>query len=85
MAADHTDLESYVRAGTYIGWTNGDMRTLELKDQLGPLLEAMHAYATAGRVGPLPHGAPAQACALPLASDDATSPGLARTTRSVAH
>lgn len=49
MAADHADLESYVKAGTYIGWTNGDMRTHELKDQLGPLLEAMHAYATAGR------------------------------------
>lgn len=49
LAEEHPDFEAFAKAGTYIGWTSGDMRTHELKDRLDPLLEAMHAWATGGR------------------------------------
>lgn len=45
LAAEHDDYDAFVKAGTYIGWTNGDMRTHELKEQLGELLKAVYGYA----------------------------------------
>ncbi len=49
LAGHHADREAYVKAGTYIGWTNGDIRTHELLEELVPLLQAVHAYALGGR------------------------------------
>jgi hypothetical protein len=49
LAREHTDLEGFAKAGLYIGWTQGDFRTHELKVPLEALLAAVHAYETAGR------------------------------------
>lgn len=42
----------YMKNGLYIGWTRGDMRTWELKEQLEPLMKAIfetvHAPETEG-------------------------------------
>lgn len=48
LAHQNGDREAFIKAGMYIGWTSGDMRTHELKEELEPLLDAMHSYATAG-------------------------------------
>ena len=51
LAREHADLESFAKAGLYIGWTQGDFRTHELKAPLEALLAAFHAYETGGRSG----------------------------------
>lgn len=43
MARAAESLEALQHDGLYIGWTPGDLRTGELKEQLLPLIEAMHA------------------------------------------
>lgn len=42
LADEHGDRDEFRKAGAYIGWTSGDMRTHELMDQLNPLLDAMY-------------------------------------------
>ena len=49
MAREHPDPESFAKAGLYIGWTQGDFRTHEIKAPLEALLAAFHAYETGGR------------------------------------
>jgi hypothetical protein len=44
LADKHGDRDEFRKAGAYIGWTNGDMRTHELMDQLTPLLDAMYDW-----------------------------------------
>lgn len=41
LALQHENLEEFIQAGLYIGWTRDDMRTHELKDELNSLLEAV--------------------------------------------
>ncbi len=49
LAREHADLESFAKAGLYIGWTQGDFRTHELKEPIEALLAALYAYETGGR------------------------------------
>ena len=49
MAREHADLESFAKAGLYIGWTQGDFRTHEIKAPIEALLAAFHAYETGGQ------------------------------------
>ena len=49
LAREHADLEGFAKEGLYIGWTQGDFRTHELKAPLEALLAAFHAYETGGR------------------------------------
>jgi hypothetical protein len=42
MAATH-DREAFLKAGMRVGWTQGDARTHELREELEPFLEAVHA------------------------------------------
>ena len=49
IAREHADLEGFVKAGLYIGWTQGDFRTHELKAPIEALLAAFHAYESGGR------------------------------------
>lgn len=44
LADEHDDRDEFRKAGAYIGWTNGDMRTHELMCQLTPLLDAMYDW-----------------------------------------
>ena len=48
LADEHDDREGFRKAGAYIGWTNGDMRTHELMEQLNPLLDAMWDWQRGG-------------------------------------
>ena len=49
LAREHPDLEGFAKAGLYIGWTQGDFRTHEIKAPIEALLAAFHAYETGGR------------------------------------
>lgn len=49
LADTYADREEYRRAGAYIGWTNGDMRTHELMPQLRPLLDAVYDWQRGGK------------------------------------
>ncbi len=49
MARKHETLEAFAKAGLYIGWTQGDFRTDELKAPIEALLAAIRAYETDGR------------------------------------
>jgi hypothetical protein len=51
LADEHDDRDAFRKAGAYIGWTSGDMRTHELMNQLNPLLDAMFDYRR-GEQGP---------------------------------
>ena len=51
LTDEHDDRDGFRKAGAYIGWTNGDMRTHELMDRLTPLLDAMYDWR---RSGPTP-------------------------------
>lgn len=42
-AKDATDEASYLKDALYIGWTQGDLRTVELKETLEPLMQAIYA------------------------------------------
>ncbi len=44
LADEHDDRDEFRKAGAYIGWTSGDMRTHELTGQLTPLLDAMYDW-----------------------------------------
>lgn len=44
LADEHDGRDEFRRAGAYIGWTSGDMRTHELMGQLPPLLDAMYDW-----------------------------------------
>ncbi len=44
MARQLDDKESFLKEGLYIGWTQNDMRTHELKDEIVPLLESLWCY-----------------------------------------
>ncbi len=48
MALEHDDLESFCKAGLYIGWTRDDFRTHDLKDQLDVLLGSIYARQREG-------------------------------------
>ena len=48
LADEHDDRDGFRKAGAYIGWTNGDMRTHELMEQLNPLLDAMWDWQRGG-------------------------------------
>lgn len=49
MADEHDDRDDFRKAGAYIGWTNGDMRTHELMDRLNPLLDTMYDWWRGGQ------------------------------------
>jgi len=49
LADEHDDRAEYHKAGAYIGWTNGDMRTHELMGRLTPLLDAMYDWQRGGQ------------------------------------
>ena len=49
MAREHETLEAFAKAGLYIGWTQGDFRTHELKPSIEALLAALFAYEAGGR------------------------------------
>jgi len=49
LAGAAADLAAYKRASLRIGWTQGDLRTHELRAPLEPLLEAVYAYETGTR------------------------------------
>lgn len=38
------DLAAFIKDGMYIGWTQNDMKTHEMRETLTALLEAYHAY-----------------------------------------
>ncbi len=44
MARERRDIETLRHDALYLGWTPGDLRTGELKEQLLPLIHAMHAH-----------------------------------------
>jgi hypothetical protein len=46
MAREHANLEGFAKAGLYIGWTEGDFRTHELKELIEALLAALYVYET---------------------------------------
>jgi len=46
LAHSAPDLAHFRKAGMRVGWTQGDLRTLELRAPLEALLEAIHAYET---------------------------------------
>jgi hypothetical protein len=48
LARAHADLAGFAKEGLYIGWTQGDFRTHELKAPLEALLAAFHAHETGG-------------------------------------
>jgi len=50
MADEHDDRDGFRKAGAYIGWTSGDMRTHELMEQLNPLLDAMWDWRRSDRM-----------------------------------
>ncbi len=45
MARTQETYEQFEKAGLYLGWTQGDMRTFELTADLRPFLKAIHAAA----------------------------------------
>ena len=49
LAETHADRAVFLKHALYIGWTQDDFRTHELKGTLEPLLDAFHAYVRAGR------------------------------------
>jgi hypothetical protein len=49
LADTYADREAYRKAGTYIGWTNGDMRTHELVELLTPVLDAVYDLRRGGQ------------------------------------
>ena len=49
LAREHADPEGFAKAGLYIGWTQGDFRTHEIKEPLEVLLAAFHTYETGGQ------------------------------------
>ena len=49
LAREHETFETFAKAGLYIGWTQGDFRTHELKAPIEALLAAFYAYETGGR------------------------------------
>lgn len=44
LADEHDDRDEFHKAGAYIGWTSGDVRTHELMGQLTPLLDALYDW-----------------------------------------
>lgn len=48
LARTHESVEEFTKHGLMIGWTQGDLRTLELKQTLIPVLEAVHALERQG-------------------------------------
>lgn len=44
-AEEFADLGELQKEALYLGWTPGDLRTGELKEQLVPLIAAMHRFA----------------------------------------
>ncbi|MCA8887700.1 MAG: hypothetical protein KDA46_02650 [Parvularculaceae bacterium] len=43
LAANAADLNAFRKEGLYIGWTQGDMRTHDLRDSIEALLDAFYA------------------------------------------
>ncbi|MEZ5895716.1 MAG: hypothetical protein R3C40_04475 [Parvularculaceae bacterium] len=43
LAANATDVNVFRKDGLYIGWTQGDMRTHDLRDSIETLLDAFYA------------------------------------------
>lgn len=48
MARAGMTREQFLKDGHYIGWTQGDMTTHRLKDELDALLEALFDYSASG-------------------------------------
>jgi len=46
LARSAPDLATFKKAGMRVGWTQGDLRTHELRAPLEALLEAVYAYET---------------------------------------
>lgn len=44
LAASAGSLDAYMKDGMFIGWTRGDLRTGELKEELEPLMKAIFAF-----------------------------------------
>ena len=49
MAQRHETSGSFAKEGLYVGWTQGDLRTHELREPIAALLAAIYAYETGGR------------------------------------
>lgn len=49
LADGHDDRAEFHKAGTYIGCTNGDMRTHELMGRLVPLIYAVYDWHRGGQ------------------------------------
>lgn len=49
LAQSQETFEAYAKEGLYIGWTQGDFHTHQLKDTIEALMAAVHAYETGGR------------------------------------
>ncbi|MCG8544595.1 MAG: hypothetical protein MJE12_10330, partial [Alphaproteobacteria bacterium] len=45
LAQRHADFAAFAKEGAFIGWTQGDFRTHELKEPLDALLKAFHDHA----------------------------------------
>ena len=45
LATTAASYEDYEKAGLYLQWTQGDLRTFELTDELKPFLKAVHTAA----------------------------------------
>ncbi len=48
LAQSQDSYEAYAKEGLYIGWTQGDFHTQQLKEPIEALMAAFHAYKTAG-------------------------------------
>lgn len=80
LADEHDDRDEFRKAGAYIGWTSGDMRTHELTGQLTPLAGRhvrLAARRTAGSrtgasggLGQFPYGTNAHTAALLVTPPD---------------
>lgn len=49
LAQSEETFEAYAKKGLYIGWTQGDIHTHQLKDTINTVMTAVHAYETGGR------------------------------------
>ncbi|MCG8547080.1 MAG: hypothetical protein MJE12_23030 [Alphaproteobacteria bacterium] len=51
LARRHADFATFAKEGAFIGWTQGDFRTHELREQLDALLKAFHDHAHGNGAG----------------------------------
>ena len=49
LAAQHADIEKFLKAGAMIGWTQGDLLTHQIKEPLDGFLRVLHGSERNGR------------------------------------